>query len=202
MAALACAGASPHPRRIRASRSARAVLVALASLGACAPGCAPSGDDPLSTLSVYAPESGEYRLRYLEPPWQLVRSDGTSALVRIPSNSMIFADDAGLTKYELAVSVEPGTIASHLAAERSAAQLRGEEIVEGPREVTGDAGRAVGQELLTRGSVGPITRNGRYVFFQVDAARVVRLAFEATPPVDTPEVDAMIDAFGVGLEGS
>ena len=175
--------------------------MALASLAACAAGCAPSGDDPLSTLSVYEPESGEYRLRYLEPPWQLVRADGTSALVRIPSNSMIFADDAGFTKYELAVTVEPGTIASRIAAERGAAQARGEVIVEGPREVTGDAGRALGQELLTRGSVGPITRNARYVVFQLDPARVVRLAFEATPSLDTPEVDAMLGAFGVGVEG-
>jgi hypothetical protein len=152
-------------------------------------------------LSVYEPESGEYRLRYLDPPWQLVRSDGTSALVRIPSNSMIFADDAGLTKYELAVTVEPGTIASRITAERGAAQARGELVVEGPREVLGDGGRAVGQELLTHGNVGPIARNARYVFFQVDAARVVRLAFEATPALDTPEVAAMIDAFGVGVEG-
>ena len=175
--------------------------MALASLVACAAGCAPSGEDPLSTLSVYEPETGEYRLRYLAPPWELVRGEGTRALVRIPSNSMIFADDAGITKYELAVSVEPGTIAARMAAERSAVQARGEEVVDGPRPITGDAGRAEGQELLTRGSVGPITRNGRYVFFQVDAARVVRLAFEATPSVDTPEVDAMIDAFGVGPEG-
>lgn len=175
--------------------------MALASLAACAAGCAPSGDDPLSTLSVYEPESGEYRLRYLAPPWELVRGDGTSALVRIPSNSMIFADDAGFTKYELAVTVEPGTVASRITAERGAAQARGEVIVEGPREVTGDAGRALGQELLTRGSVGPFTRNARYVFFQLDPARVVRLAFEATPSLDTPEVDAMLGAFGVGVEG-
>lgn len=175
--------------------------MSVVALAAGAGGCAPSGDDPLSTLSVYEPDGGEYRLRYLSPPWQLVRAEGTTAFVRVLSNSMIYADDAGLTKYELAVTVEPGTVAARIAAERDAAQARGEVIFEGPRAVLGDAGRAEGQELLTRRSAGPLIRNARYVFFPVDAARVVRLGFEATPSLDTAEVDAMIDAFGVGPEG-
>ncbi len=166
---------------------------------ACAAGCAPSGEDPRSTLSVYEPPGGEYRLRYLDPPWELVRAEGTSALVRVRSNAMIYAGpEAGPPKYDLAVTVEAGSVGARIAAEQTAARLRGETVVDGPRRVAADGGRVEGQEILTLGSFGPLARYGRYAFFPVDDGRVVRLAFEATPMLETPEVDAMIDQLGIG----
>ncbi len=188
----------PGATSILVGRVRRAILTLLIS---SLLGCAPSGEDPLSRLSVYEPPGGEYRLRYLEPPWELVDGDGTSAHVRIASSSMIFGGiDGGAGKFDLFATVESGTVEANVAAEVRAASARGEELVEGPREVEAEGG-VVGREILTRGMADVIQRHGRYAFFAIPDGRVLRLAFDATPPVDTPEVDAMIAALGVGPEG-
>lgn len=170
-------------------------------LAACLLGCAPSGEDPLSRLSVYEPPGREYRLRYLEPPWELVRGDGTTAHLRIASSTMIFGGiDGGAGKYDLLATVEGGSVEASVTAELAAASRRGEEVVEPPRDV-GAQGGAVGREIVTRGTIDELDRNRRYAFFAVPGGRVLRLFFDATPAVDTPEVDAMIAALGVGSEG-
>lgn len=141
-------------------------------------------------------------MRWLEPPWELVRTDGTTAIVRVKSNAMIHAGpEVGVPKYELVVTVEPGTVSARVQAEIEAAAARDEEVVAGPRAVEADRGTVIGQEVLTLGSYGPYERHGRYAFFPVDASRVVRLAFEATPSLDTAEVDAMIAEFSIGSDG-
>ena len=58
---------------------------------------------------------------------------------------------------------------------------------------------ASGLELLTRRS-DPIERYFRVVVAAVDGGRLVRLAFAATPPLDTAEVDAMIAQVEIGPE--
>ncbi|HEY8432028.1 MAG TPA: hypothetical protein VIL20_26810 [Sandaracinaceae bacterium] len=169
------------------------------ALVSCILGCAPSGEDPRSRLSVYEPETGEYRLHYLEPPWELVEAEGTRVFLRIRSNAMVFAGlDGGPAKYELLATVEPGTPESRASAEASAAVARGETVTGGPREI--EAAGAVGRELLTQARVAVLDRNRRYVFLPLAGARVLRLAFDATPRLDTPEVDAMIDAVELGTE--
>ncbi len=161
-------------------------------------GCAPSADDPFSRLSVYEPPTGEYRVRYLEPPWELLRSDGTTVALHIRSNAMIFGGvETGAAKFELTVTVESGTVESRIAAEQTALAGRGETLLEGPRAIRTSEGTD-GQELLSRiESARTGERYFRYVYFPVDV-RVVRLAFEATPSLDTAEVDAMITATGIG----
>lgn len=166
-------------------------------LASSALGCAPSGDDPNSRLTVYEPPSGEYRLRYLEPPWELVDAEGTDVFLRISSNSMIFGGfDGGPGKYELHASVVTGTIDSSIAAEMRAAVARGETIMGAPRDIE-DGGVVVGRELFSAGMVDIFYLNHRYVFFALSGGRVLRLAFDATPSLDTPEVDAMIAAVEV-----
>ena len=162
-------------------------------------GCAPSAEDPLTRLSVVAPETGEYRLRYLDPPWELLSLEGTTARLRIPSNRMILGGvEGGPGKYELTATVERGAPATRVEAEQRAAAGRGETVLAGPRTLQTREG-VVGVELLT--SVpGLDALNRRIVFFPVDGASVLRLSFEATPSLDTPEVDAMIATVGVGAE--
>jgi hypothetical protein len=162
-------------------------------------GCAPSAEDPLSRLSVAEPETGEYRLRYLEPPWELVMLEGTTAFLRIPSSRMTFGGvEGGPGKYELTATVERGAPATRIEAEERAALGRGETVIAGPRTLqTRDT--VVGVELLTT-VPGVDLLHRRIVFLPVDAASVLRLAFVATPELDTPEVDAMIATVGVGLE--
>jgi hypothetical protein len=160
-------------------------------------GCAPSGEDPLSRLDTYSPLSGEYVVRYLSPPWELARSDGTTAHLRIRSNLMNTAGvEAGPGKYELLVTVEPGTVTDRIAAEQGAAMARGERTLEAPHSIT-TARDLDGQEFSTTVDP-PMERQHRYVFFPLDASRVVRLGFDATPNLDTAEVDSMIDAFEIG----
>jgi hypothetical protein len=162
-------------------------------------GCGPSGDDPLSRLDVVSPPGNEYRLRFLSPPWYLVRGDGTTTALRIDSNRNVFGGiEGGAGKYELVATVEPGTPASRAAEEASQAVLRGEIVQSGPREVTNDDGDA-GQEVLTS-TVLPEERHYRYVYFPLDPARVVRLAFSATPNLESAEADAMIAAIEIGPE--
>ena len=180
--------------KLRAMRTAALGAVCAALLAACAP----PGDDPFSRLTVYEPPSGEYRVRYLEPPWELVSSAGTTVFLRIQSNAMsVGGFEGGPGKYELVATVEPGTPAARIASERVAAVSRGELPLEGPRAVTTDAD-IVGQELLTQGD-DAIERHFRYVYLPLDASRVLRLAFEATPSLDTSEVDAMIRLVSVGV---
>ena len=192
-----------HPLRIDApdpSRHIPAVRFALACAAlVLLSACAPSGDDPLNRLTTHEPETGEYRLRYLEPPWELVSASGTTTFLRIQSNAMSVAGvEGGPGKYELTVSVEPGVPLRRAADELRAARGRGEEILgDGVRNVTTDEG-VVGAELLTRESMVYALGHRRTVFFPLDGSRVVRLGFEATPALDTAEVDAMIAAFGIG----
>lgn len=163
--------------------------------------CAPSGEDPRNRLTTVAPDGSEYRLRYLEPPWELVSVSGTTISLRIQSNSMAIAGiEGGPAKYEVTATVEPGDPSTRANDELRVARGRGEEILgDGVRTVlTVDGVR--GAEVLSRSAVALVDRHRRTVFLPIDAARVLRLGFEATPELDTPEVDAMIAAVGIGAE--
>lgn len=164
-------------------------------------GCAPSADDPLSRLTTYAPPSGEYRLRYLEPPWELVSQRGTTVELRIPSNAMALAGiEAGPAKFELVASAEPGRPELRATDELRQARARGEEILGGAvREIETREG-VRGSDLSTRHETAWGTRHRRIVYLPVDRDRVLRLAFEATPALDSREVDAMIAIVGIGPE--
>lgn len=177
-----------------ARRTLLAMLTALAVVG-----CAPSAEDPLSRLSVASPETGEYRLRYLEPPWELVSQEGTTTVLRIASSRMIYGGaETGPGKYELTATVERGAPATRVEAEQRAAVGRGETVVAGPRTLQTREG-VVGVELLTTVPGMDLTYR-RVVFLPIDGASVLQLDFVATPELDTPEVDAMIATVGVGLE--
>ena len=179
----------------RAQWGVRSTWLALLTLALTA--CAPSGDDPASRLTFHAPETGEYRLGYLEPPWELVSASGTSALLRIPSNLMLATGlDAGEGKYDLSVTVEPGAAEARIEQELRMAAARGEEVSAGPRVVS-LAGGVVGREILTQRS-DPIPRSFRIVVAPVSGGRVLRLAFGATPSLDTAEIDAMIAQVEIG----
>lgn len=159
--------------------------------------CAPSADDPLSRLDVAGPETGEYRVRFLNPPWELVSVEGTTTFVRIQSNAMMRGLEGGLGKYELTATLEPGTPDARIAAEAASAPSRGETVIAGPRSVENDDG-VLGQELIAY-ETEPFERYYRYVYFPL-AGQVVRLAFEATPSLDNRETDAMIGHVGIGPE--
>jgi hypothetical protein len=171
----------------------------LCALSLLVTACAPSGDDPFSRLDVVAPATNEYRVYYLRPPWELVSSEGTTSFLRIRSNRMVYGGiESGPGKYDLLVTVEPGTPASRVADEMRLAASRGETITAGPRSVTTNE-LVMGQELLTSVTL-PEPQYFRYVYLPLDASRVVRLAFEATPNLESAEADAMIRMVGIGPE--
>lgn len=76
------------------------------------------------------------------------------------------------------------------------AAARGEEVSAGPRVVSLADG-VVGREILTQRS-DPIPRSFRIVVAPVSGGRVLRLAFGATPSLDTAEIDAMIAQVEIG----
>jgi hypothetical protein len=157
-------------------------------------GCGPSGSDPYSQLTEHRAPGGEYVVRYLRPPWQPGPTSGSSASFFVQSDGMA-RYDAGLPKYLLLVTVEPGDAASRAMAEMSAALSRGETLEVAPRLIT--TREAVnGWELVTRRSTSSFERNFRYVYLP-SGSSVVRLYFDASAPIATREIEAMIQSVDV-----
>ena len=171
----------------------RALVPLLMTAMSAATGCAPSGNDPRSQLSTYEPPTGEYRLRYLEPPWEIVEQDGSSVRARVPS--LLSSRDAGAGVFELSVSVESGRAEARARADVAAARSRGDAIVVDVRAVETLDG-ASGWELVTVSGADPLEAHQRWAYFP-QGSRVVRLHFVADQPLDTPELDAMVRAFEV-----
>lgn len=180
------------------SRGPAASCLALALLLA---GCAPSGDDPLSRWSEWRPASGEYAIRYLEPPWEIADEGPSTLLLRIRSNAMVHGMlEAGPGKYELAATVEPGVPDARIAAERAAAARAGAEVLVEPREIVTAEGVS-GREIVTYDPEAVWDRYRRIVLLPLDATRLIRLEIAATPELDTAEITAMIRLVAVGPAG-
>jgi hypothetical protein len=169
-----------------------AVLVAWLVLTAC------GNPEPYDFYATYDAPDGELRLRYLSPPWELALADGPNVRLEI-DNNVPGEGDAGSPlppKYVLEVSLGAGaTLAAAQDAERRA-RRRGEEITIGVREVETNAGDG-GHELFTT-DLGDRTRFYRTVFIARRGGHV-RLAFASSPPLDEPEIDAMVAALEVDL---
>jgi len=185
--------ASQSPRVIRVLRVLALVPLVLS--------CAPSGENPTNRLMTWEAPSGDYRIRYLEPPWGLVEEDASGAYFRISSNLMIFGDvDGGPGKYDLRTSVIAGAVPMLMDSEvRRATSTSGRVIQDGPRSITTDEG-VVGSELLLFDEPDPIERYRRVVLLPLSTGNVLRLDFAATPDLDTDEVSAMIRNVGIGVE--
>jgi len=180
--------AGRHPTRV--------VLLLEAACGGAA--CAPSADDPASRLDLWSSPSGEFRVHYLQPPWELAE-DGPAPLFRIRSNAEnAGAVDGGPGKYELRVSAVSGAVPALMDAEVRAAAGGGRTIREGPRAVSTSEG-VRGLELITFEPTIPIERYRRTALLPLPSGLTLRLAFEATPDLDTPEVDAMIAETEIGV---
>src|SRR5687767_10132436 len=130
-------------------------------------GCGPDANDPLSRLTVYDEPSGIYRLRYLEPPWVLEQAEGTSAILRVLSNTerylgedLLDSDVIVPQKYWLEVTVEAGNTLGRATADQGAIAGRMETLVEPVREVETSSGD-MGHEVLTHATM-PFSRNRRY----------------------------------------
>ena len=166
-------------------------------------GCAPSGEDPRTRTAVWEPESASFRVRYLDPPWELVEASGEAAFLRVRSNAMVTGGlDGGPGKFELRVSRQPGEPAALAAVEERRLRAAGATIVDGPRGVT-TLEDVDGVEVLAA-RLSPTERSYRVVFLPllaVGSPACVRLAFEATPDLDHPEVDAMIELVEIGPFG-
>ena len=175
---------------LRASR----VLASLLLLA----GCAPSADDPRSRLDTWEAESGEFRIRYLRPPWEISEAEGDSLFLRIQSNANLAGGvDGGPGKFELRATVDSGDIETLVGAEERRLRRLPAEIRDGPRDVSTLEG-VEGREVIAFENGDPYERFHRVAFFPLSGRRVLRLAFEATPNLETPEVDAMIAQVGIG----
>lgn len=185
------ARASQSPGVNRALRVLTIALVVTA--------CAPSGDNPLSRLTTWEAPSGDYRIRYQSPPWQILSESTDGAFFNVQSTlQMTGRVDGGAGKYELRTSRVGRSVAEEMDREvRDARRTGGREIVDGPREIVTDEG-VVGSELITFDEPDPFERYRRVVAFPLEGGRTLRLDFESTPDIDTPEVEAMIRHVGIG----
>lgn len=170
--------------------------------------CGPSGEEPRAGWKTYEPAGGEYRVRYLSPPWRVDSpTSGTTLTLRVPSNAEHFVPDAALIippKYLLTVDTEPGTARDRIDAidgtPDDGMTADGETVVAGPRRVRTDAGDE-GWELLTTFMVDDVlTRRRRVVFLDRPEGGVVSLMFEANPDLDEPQVDVMVAGVEVDPE--
>lgn len=135
---------------------------------------------------------GEYRLRYLEPPWEVIESEGTRVRLRVKNNAESFGDmDSTIaSKYALVVDVVPRGPLRSAESARDAARRRGEEIVEPVRGLTTRSG-AEGFEVITRQTSGERLFH-RYSFVGRPGGGSVSLSYEAVPSLDEREVHEMV----------
>ena len=156
-------------------------------------GCGDAGDARYAGLSVHDAPAGEYRARYLDPPWYVLREEGTTLVLKIDPTAL--PGDAGVpAKYLLTVTVESGSARARADADAASAPSRSEMLVTGVSPIETDSGDDGFDVLTTRLGDG---RRFRYVSLALDASRVVRLVFEANPPLDEPGIDSMVRSFDV-----
>ncbi len=183
--------ASQSPRVLRAPR-VLALSVVLAS-------CAPPGDDPETRLTTWEAPTGDYRIRYLSPPWYIVDEEPDGARFQIESTIMSTGRiDGGQGKYELRTSRVPRAMTDEMDREvRASRGVAGRTIEDGPRSIT-TREEVEGLELLTFDAPDPYERYRRVVLFPLGPGQTLRLDFDATPDLDTAEVTEMIRHVGVG----
>ena len=182
---------SQSPRVIRALR-----VLAFASLAIA---CAPSGDDPTSRLTTWEAPTGDYRIRYLAPPWRIIEERTEGARFQIESTLMRTRRiDGGTGKYELTTSRVARSVAEEMDREvRASMRTAGRTIEDGPRSITTNE-EVEGLELLTFDQPDPYERYRRVVILPISGRLSLRLDFDATPDLDTREVTEMIRHVGIG----
>lgn len=182
----------PRSRLRDRARELGQVALSLVAMSACGP----PGDARFARLEVYDSPGGEYRVRFLAPPWQLIETDGSTARFEVESNASAVAGvPSGVVppKYVLAVTVEPGRARARAEAALAQARARGHEVLVPVRAIDAEDGPERGFELVTRDDASPF-RRFRTAFLGREGGGVVQLAFEGNPELDTPELDAMIAA--------
>lgn len=161
--------------------------------------CAPSGDDPVHRLTTWEAPTGDYRVRYLSPPWEIIREAPDGARFQIESTIMSTGRiDGGQGKYELATSRVARSVNEEMEREvRESMRASGRTIVDGPRSIT-TREDVEGLELLTYDEPDPYERYRRVVILPLSARQSLRLDFDGTPDLDTREVTEMIRHVGIG----
>ncbi|MBX3271282.1 MAG: HEAT repeat domain-containing protein [Sandaracinaceae bacterium] len=200
-----CSPASRREPRGLAERpgASQSLLVhralALSALASLASACAPSADDPLSQLTTWEAPTGDYRVRYLAPPWRVVREDLVGAHLSIESTAMATGTiEGGPGKFDLTTARMGRAIEDEMDREvRASRAMRGRTILDGPRTITTREG-VDGLELLTFDEPDPFERYRRVVLFPLGGGQSLRLDFEASPDLDSREVTEMIRYVGIG----
>lgn len=144
---------------------------------------------------------GEYRLRYLDPPWEVTASDGPTGRLVVENNASRFADlDSSLApKFELTITLVSGGSARLAAAAAASAPARGEEVLVAPTPFT-TRSEDSGVELVTR-ELGGELRYRRLLWIDRPGGATVQLQVVSIPEIRDPEVDAMLASVDVDPEG-
>jgi hypothetical protein len=151
----------------------------------------PSRED---LLTPHESPGGEYRVFFLEPPWQVMENDGAFLRLEIEANATRFGDlDAGTVppKYLCEVDVTGGSAARRIRDAERDARSAGDEIVRAATDVATRSG-ASGQDLVISRTTSDGTRFARVVYLDREDGGVVSVYFEANHDLRNAELDAMI----------
>lgn len=175
------------------------VALAVLALSLCVSGC--GQPDRYAEWKTYVAPGGEYRLRYLDPPWEVSASDGSTGRLVVENNASRFGDlDSSLApKFELTVTLVSGGSARLAAAAAASAPARGEEVLVAPTPFT-TRSEDVGVELVTRELRGEL-RYRRLLWIDRPGGATVQLQVLSVPEIRDPEVDAMLASVDVDPEG-
>lgn len=181
-----------RPSSLRSPRWLRSPCGPCVLLLACVAitGCGNPG--PYANWKRYESPGGEYRLRYLDPPWEVIESEGTRVRMRVKNNAESFGgiDSSVASKYDLVVDVVARDPMRGAEGARATARGLGEEILEPVRPLTTRSG-AQGFEVITRQTTGEHLYH-RYSFVGRPGGGSVSLSFQAVPTLDEAEVDEMV----------
>lgn len=171
------------------------IRLACASLLVGVAGC--GQPEPYAEWTTYVAPDGEYRVEYLDPPWELIDSDGSTVRLEVPNNSSrLGSRDASLAaKYELTITLSGGRADARVSREVSRARARGEDILLDPSPVETRSGDE-GFEIVTR-ETAPQFLFRRLVWIDRPGGGTVHLAFATVPHPQEAEVDAMIESVDV-----
>jgi len=157
-------------------------------------GCGGVSGEPDSGWTFFDEPSGEYRVFYLEPPWEFVaHEDGVTRLRVAPNGRVMDGGPRADDKYGLEIR-QAGRDAQDMANRAiGEAEAQGREILEEPRELQTRQGH-IGWEIVTRANVAPV-RYQRRVWIERIGGGSWSLDFAATPDPRGLEMDHMIELF-------
>lgn len=164
-------------------------------------GCGPGGGEAATGWTAYDEPGGEYRVYYLEPPWEWVsHEEGVTRLRVAPNGVTRDGGPTALDKYDLqirAVSRGPEAAAARTLSAATRQELT---VLRGPEDFETYEGQ-VAWDIVYELQSDPL-RYSRQVWVSRPGGGSWLLDLASTPDPRDPEVDHLLRLFSVSPESS